>query len=182
MNLQHLSRREWLATSFATGAASLALRGRAAEPLSGLLIAPFRFDVTPPVGHPLCGGWIKRAVDCVDELEAIGFVLLGAGEPIVICAVDWTGILNEAHVAWRAAMAEAAGTTPDRVAVQCVHQHDAPFVCLHAEKLACCTRRSTGGKSRFQPTRFDWPHWQSWQDAGQLLPRCRANRAAGGLG
>ncbi|MEO6788859.1 MAG: hypothetical protein ABI318_22280, partial [Chthoniobacteraceae bacterium] len=55
--------------------------------------------------------------------------------PIVICAVDWTGILNEAHVAWRAALAEAAGTTPDRVAVQCVHQHDAPFVCLHAEKL-----------------------------------------------
>ncbi|HMC11863.1 MAG TPA: hypothetical protein VKH44_11255, partial [Pirellulaceae bacterium] len=91
--------------------------------------------VTPPVGHPLCGGWIKPAVDCVDELEAIGFVLLGAGPPIVICAVDWTGILNEAHVAWRSAIAEAAGTTPDRVAVQCVHQHDAPFVCLHAEKL-----------------------------------------------
>jgi len=62
-------------------------------------------------------------------------VLLGAGKPIVICAVDWTGILNEAHVAWRTAMAEAAGTTPDRVAVQCVHQHDAPFVCLQAEKL-----------------------------------------------
>ncbi|NOX54705.1 MAG: hypothetical protein GXP27_09755 [Planctomycetes bacterium] len=29
-------------------------------------------------------------------------------------------------------MADAAGTTPDRVAVQCVHQHDAPFVCLDA--------------------------------------------------
>ena len=87
------------------------------------------------MGHPLCGGWIKPAVDCADELEAIGFVLLGAGEPIVICAVDWTGILNEAHVAWRTAIAEAAGTMPDRVAVQCVHQHDAPFVCLHAEKL-----------------------------------------------
>jgi hypothetical protein len=71
----------------------------------------------------------------VDALEAIGFVLLGAGKPIVICAVDWTGILNDAHVAWRSALAEAAGTTPERVAVQCVHQHDAPFVCLHAEKL-----------------------------------------------
>ena len=35
----------------------------------------------------------------------------------------------------RTALAEAAGTTPDRVAVQCVHQHDAPFVCLRAEKL-----------------------------------------------
>ena len=33
------------------------------------------------------------------------------------------------------ALAAAAGTTPDRVAVQCVHQHDAPFVCLRAQEL-----------------------------------------------
>src|SRR5438445_8877445 len=129
------SRRKLLRASAAAGAAALIPHLRAAEPPSELLIAPFRFDVTPPVGHPLCGGWIKPAVDCQDELEAIGFVLLGEGKPIVICAVDWTGILNDAHVAWRTALAEAAGTTPERVAVQCVHQHDAPFVCLHAEKL-----------------------------------------------
>src|SRR6266850_2166707 len=106
-----LTRRDFLQSS-ALAATALAAQSAAAEPTE-LLIAPFRFDVTPPVGHPLCGGWIKPAVDCQDELEAIGFVLLGAGKPIVICAVDWTGILNEAHVAWRAAMAEAAGTTPD---------------------------------------------------------------------
>jgi hypothetical protein len=47
----------------------------------------------------------------------------------------WTGILNSAHVEWRTALAKAAGTTPERVAVQCVHQHDAPFVCLDSEKL-----------------------------------------------
>jgi hypothetical protein len=70
-----------------------------------------------------------------DSLEALGFVLLGAGAPLVVCAVDWTGILNEAHVAWREALASAAGTTPDRVAVQCVHQHNAPFACLEAEQL-----------------------------------------------
>ena len=128
-----ITRRDFLQTSAIT-AASLASTSLAADAMT-LLIAPFRFDVTPPVGHPLCGGWIKPAVDCDDELEAIGYVLLGAGKPIVICAVDWTGILNEAHVAWRTALAEAAGTTPDRVAVQCVHQHDAPFVCLHAERL-----------------------------------------------
>lgn len=127
------SRRNFLQASAIT-AAALSTGASAADPTT-LLIAPFRFDVTPPVGHPLCGGWIKPAVDCEDELEAIGYVLLGAGKPIVICAVDWTGILNEAHVAWRTALAEAAGTTPDRVAVQCVHQHDAPFVCLHAERL-----------------------------------------------
>ncbi len=129
-----LTRRRFLGTSIAAGAAVLSPSAHAAESPK-LRIATFRFDVAPPVGHPLCGGWIKPVVDCDDALEAIGFVLLGAGKPIVICAVDWTGILNDAHVAWRSAMAEAAGTTPERVAVQCVHQHDAPFVCLHAEKL-----------------------------------------------
>ncbi len=128
-----VTRRHFLhSTLAATAGLSIA---RAADDASSLRIAPFRFDVTPPVGHPLCGGWITPVVDVADSLEAIGFILLGAGKPIVICAVDWTGILNEAHIAWRTALAEAAGTTPDRVAVQCVHQHDAPFVCLHAERL-----------------------------------------------
>ena len=130
-----IARRRFLQSSLLAGAAVVAPLARAAGATPSLRIAPFRFDVTPPVGHPLCGGWITPVVDCVDPLEAIGFVLLGAGKPIVICAVDWTGILNEAHVAWRTALAEAAGTTPDRVAVQCIHQHDAPFVCLHAERL-----------------------------------------------
>ncbi|MCZ2342246.1 MAG: hypothetical protein LC104_10685 [Bacteroidales bacterium] len=126
-------RREFLATSAALlpMAALAADTSRAAD----LAIAPFRFDVTPPMGHPLCGGWIKPVVAVDDPLEAIGFVLTGAGKPIVLCAVDWTGLLNEAHVAWRTALAEAAGTTPDRVAVQCVHQHNAPFACLDAERM-----------------------------------------------
>src|SRR4051812_48163737 len=103
------TRRRFLQSSLSAGLlASAAPLARAAGLTPGLQIAPFRFDVTPPVGHPLCGGWIKPVVDVVDELEAIGFVLLGAGKPIVICAVDWTGICNEAHVAWRSAIAEVA--------------------------------------------------------------------------
>ncbi len=133
--MNNVTRRRFLKSSVSASAAGIATLAKAAESPAGLRIAPFRFDVTPPVGHPLCGGWIKPVIDVDDGLEAIGFVLLGAGKPIVICAVDWTGILNGAHGAWRAALAEGAGTTPDRVAVQCVHQHDAPFVCLHAEKL-----------------------------------------------
>ncbi len=100
-----------------------------------LYLAPFRFDVTPPLGHGCCGNWIKPIVGYDDALEAIGFVLMGAGKPIVVCSVDWTGLLNEAHVAWRTAIAEAASTTPDRVAVQVVHQHNAPFACLEAAKI-----------------------------------------------
>jgi len=59
-------------------------------------------------------------------LRARGVVLLGAGEPIVLCAVDWIGIANEGHDAFCSALARAAGTSPRRVAVHTLHQHDAP--------------------------------------------------------
>lgn len=131
----HANRRVFLADSVAALLASAAATGLGREPTQTLRIAPFRFDVTPPEGHSLCGGWIKPVVAVDDSLEAIGFVLLGAGKPIVVCSVDWTGLLNEAHIAWRTALARAANTTPDRVAVQCVHQHNAPFACLEAERI-----------------------------------------------
>ncbi|MFI4874200.1 MAG: hypothetical protein ACIALR_02635 [Blastopirellula sp. JB062] len=129
-------RRRFLETSLSAGIAGLLAPCVAAEtPASSIKIAPFRFDVTPPKGHPLCGGWITPVVAVDDPLEAIGFVLTGAGKPIVVCAVDWTGLLNDAHVQWREALASACDTTPDRIAVQCVHQHDAPFVCLEGERI-----------------------------------------------
>ena len=133
-----MSRRRLLAASAAAGGAAWMAQVAQAEDAHesvDLHAAPFRFDVTPPKGHSLCGGWIKPVVGVDDPLEAIGLVLLGAGKPIVLCAVDWTGILNSAHVAWCTALAEAAGTTAERVAVHCVHQHNAPFACLDAQKI-----------------------------------------------
>jgi hypothetical protein len=98
-------------------------------------LATFSCDATPPEGHPLCGGWIEpvRAVD--DPLKALGVVLLGAGAPVVLCAVDWCGIRNDAHLAWRQALAKSAHTTADRVAVHCIHAHNAPFADLEAQRL-----------------------------------------------
>src|SRR5206468_12089776 len=86
-------------------------------------LATFSADVTCPLGHPLCGGWIEpaRAVD--DPLFARGVILLGPDAPIVLCSVDWTGLRNDANRLWRAALAKAAHTTADRVALQCVHPH-----------------------------------------------------------
>ena len=138
--MARLNRREFIGASCAVASASLlfgqSAAGAAADrPAGDVHLAPFRFDVTPPIGHSCCGGWIKPVVGVDDPLEAIGFVLLGAGQPIVVCAVDWTGLLNAAHVEWREALAQAAGTTPRRVAVQCVHQHNAPFACLDAERI-----------------------------------------------
>ncbi len=97
----------------------------AAEPDS-LRVAVFQTDITPPKGSPLCYGWITPATTVDDPLTARGLVLLGRDRPIVLCALDWIGIGNTGFLEYRAALAAAAGTTPDRVAVHCLHQHDAP--------------------------------------------------------
>lgn len=102
----------------------------------GLRVAPFAADVTPPLGSPLCLGLVMPGSSVSDALEARGLVLLPEGQqPIVICAVDWLGIGNSSHDRWRAALAVAAGTIPSRVAVQTVHQHDAPGDDASAEEL-----------------------------------------------
>ena len=98
-----------------------------------LRMATFDVDATPPLGYMM-------AYDPVVRLDAMtlrcrGVVLLGQAEPIVLCAVDWIGIANEAHDAFRERLAKAAGTTPDRVAVHTLHQHDAPLVDFTAERL-----------------------------------------------
>jgi hypothetical protein len=98
-------------------------------------LATFSCDVTPPAGHPLCGGWIEpvRAVD--DPLKALGVILLGMGQPVVLCAVDWCELRNEANDLWRQALARATHTVPDKVVVQCIHQHNAPMADVEAERL-----------------------------------------------
>jgi hypothetical protein len=103
--------------------------------MPALHLATFGTDATPPLGHPLCGGWIEpvRAVD--DPLRALGVVLLGAGAPVVLCALDWCGIRNDANHIWREALAKAAHTTPERVAVHSVHPHNAPFADVEAQRL-----------------------------------------------
>ena len=108
-----------------------------------LRIATFQTDVTPPLGSPLCDGLVPAADAITDPLTARGVVLL-VEPPVVLCAVDWVGIGNAGHDAWREALAEAAGTTADRVAVHALHQHDAPGCDFAAEDLAAA--RGLGGK------------------------------------
>ncbi len=98
-------------------------------------LATFQCDVTPPVGHPLCGGWILPVRGVDDPLAAKGIVILGESKPIVICGLDWTGLRNSAFRVWRQALAIAAHTTPEHVVLHSVHPHNAPFADLEAEKL-----------------------------------------------
>ncbi len=106
---------------------------RAADP-APLRIATFHADVTVPMGHGMMGGsWLSTSV--ADPLEAHGIVLMGAQEPVVFVSVDWCEIRNEAYARWQTALAEAAGTKPERVMISTVHQHDAPVADLAAERL-----------------------------------------------
>ena len=88
-----------------------------------LRIATFNVDATPPIGSPVAYA-LTRKID--DSLSARGIVLMGRDKPIVLCAVDWIGISNSGHDQWREALARAAGTTRDRVALHALHQHDGP--------------------------------------------------------
>jgi hypothetical protein len=81
---------------------------------SGLTIAVFDVDATPPVGSHMAYNPVKNTWDM--GLRARGIVLSGSGKPIVLCSIDWLGIGNESQDEFRRVLSEAAGTTPDRVA------------------------------------------------------------------
>ena len=97
--------------------------------------ATFQADITPPLGHPLIGGLRGPAVKIVDRLTARGVVLLGGDQPLVVAALDWCELRNDAYDQFRDALAKAAGTTRERVLLSCNHQHDAPYFDLTAQKL-----------------------------------------------
>ena len=116
---------------------------------TGLLVATFDVDATPPVGSLMAYDPVTNRWDL--GLRARGMVLLGAGDPIVLCAVDWIGVANEGHDAFRSALAQAAGTSPHRVAVHALHQHDAPNCDFSAERILIEAGVDPGPfESRFQ--------------------------------
>lgn len=108
-----------------------------------LRIATFSVDVTPRLGHPLLGSNYGPAKEIGDPLSARGLVLLGNEQPIVIVSVDWCELRNDAFELWRNTLARAVSTTPERVLVCCVHQHDAPYFDLTAQRLLA--QSSPGG-------------------------------------
>lgn len=111
---------------------ALAAGDQAAAP-EGLRLAVFDVDATPPVGSRLMYDPMVNSWD--QGLRAKGVVLLGAGQPIVLVSVDWIGIANESQDAFKQALARAAGTAPERVAVHAIHQHDAPIADFGSEKI-----------------------------------------------
>lgn len=91
-------------------------------------LSHFRFDITPPIGHPLCAGWYPKAEGISEPLTANGIILFPENDlPVVLCALDWCELSNDEYDLWLQRLAAGAGTTPERVTVHCIHAHDSPW-------------------------------------------------------
>lgn len=101
----------------------LSLSSFSSSSYAELKLATFDVDATPPVGTNLA---YDPAIGVQTSLSCRGVVILGSGKPIVLCAVDWIGIGTGGQVVFKEALAKAADTTPQRVTVHTLHQHDAP--------------------------------------------------------
>jgi hypothetical protein len=100
---------------------------------TGLRVSLIDVDVTPPVGYAMAFDPVANTWDM--GLRAKGIVLLGSGLPVVMVAFDWHSIANGSQDAFRAAVAKAAGTIPERVVIHTLHQHDAPMSDFSAEQI-----------------------------------------------
>lgn len=98
-------------------------------------IAPFETDVTPPIGHPLLASMCPPAKAIEAKLWAKGVVLSGGEKPVVLVSVDWCEIRNDAYDRWREVLADAAGTSRERVFLSAIHQHDTPLADLTAQRI-----------------------------------------------
>ncbi len=107
----------------------------------GLRVASFVCDVTPPLGHPLCGGWIKPLAVVDEPLLAKGVVLSDGQERLVLCSVDWCLLQTGAYDTFRRRLAEGARVPVSHVSVHTVHQHNAPIADANAERLLRATPR-----------------------------------------
>ena len=121
-------------------ALALGLAACASQPLlaadePAFRLATFSAEVTVPLGHPLMAGGVPPARKIEDPLFIHGVVFIGGGKPVVIASVDWCEIRNDAFDRWRTVLAEAAGTTPERVLVSSIHQHDTPIADLEAQRI-----------------------------------------------
>jgi len=104
-------------------------------------MAIFVSDVTPPLGHPLCGGWIKPAAAIGQPLVLKGVVLDGGRERCVLAAMDWCVLSGSAYDLFRDKMAAAAAVPANRVAIQTTHTHSAPIANARAQQLMAATEK-----------------------------------------
>jgi hypothetical protein len=105
-------------------------------PDNRIRIGIFRCDISPPIGHPLCGGWVSPVTHIADPQTANGILFQKENEaPVALVALDWAGVLGAGYDQWREQIAAAIGTSRERVFVHSTHTHEAIWADPEAEIL-----------------------------------------------
>jgi len=143
-----LTRRDFLtktsvgmATASVTSAAAVATSphapgsGGSVPASSGVRVAVFTCDITPPVGSPLeeCDPPVATSIDV--PLLAKGIILADDRSLYAFCALDYCELRVGAHDLVRRKLANALGVNELRIEVHCLHQHDAPLYDTTADML-----------------------------------------------
>ena len=102
-------------------------------------------DVTPPVGHPLCGGWIEPVRGVDDPLKALGVVLLGVGQAGRAVRRGLVRHPQRGLPSGGRRSPRPPTRRPNTCRVHCVHPHNAPFADVEAAEAA--SRRPKGPPS-----------------------------------
>ena len=110
----------------------------AQAPSSGLRIALFASDVTPPLGHPLISG---KAEEILQPLVLKGIVLDDGRTRLVLGAMDWCVLRGGAYDLFRDKLALAAGVPVTQVSLHMTHTHSAMLVDARAEQLLQTTEK-----------------------------------------
>ncbi len=100
-----------------------------------LRVATFQSDVTPPLGHPLCGGWVKPAEGVDSPLLLKGIVIDDHRTRYVVAALDWCVLGTKAYDAFRDRIAKAVDVPRRQVSLHCTHTHSAPLADARAQEL-----------------------------------------------
>ncbi len=128
---RRLNRRGFLRDASMLTAGAWVSGSRAAEQGAGSAggrkrVATFVCDVTVPLGTPIYSSY--KPLETIEHPLLVKGVVLEHGDTrYVLCAVDWCELRNSTYDSFRRAVARAAETSEDRVAVQTVHQHTAPM-------------------------------------------------------
>ncbi len=88
---------------------------------TGLKVAPFIVDVTPPIGYQLAYV-INKKID--SRIYVRGIVIDDGMTRAVLASADYIGLVGYAYRRWKRMLARASGAPESQVLLHGVHQHD----------------------------------------------------------
>ncbi len=88
-----------------------------------------RVNVTPPMGIPIWGYYIKRFADGVlDELEATAVALQSGDKTAIIMTVDHCGLVKAVLDEYRSEISKATSVAEDAIFIHSTHTHTGPEI------------------------------------------------------